>query len=147
MLGLITVNQLKIYMSEVMMMIITAKPILSQYAICLAVFVLLWNSVKILGSLVKEHDAASAGMKMLSRLVIGKRGEWSCRWPSPLAMKGEWKNNISSINCGNISAYKDVCALSWIKGWEARSFRWDSEWSHDSSSSQKVSVKVVWAPH
>lgn len=32
MLGLITVNQLKIYMSEVMMMIITAKPILSQYA-------------------------------------------------------------------------------------------------------------------
>lgn len=57
------------------MMIITANPILSQYAICLGFFVLLLNSVKILGSLVKEHDAASAGMKMLSRLVIGKRGE------------------------------------------------------------------------
>lgn len=38
-------------------------------------FLLLLNSVEILGSLVKEHDAASAGMKMLSRLVIGKRGE------------------------------------------------------------------------
>lgn len=75
MLGLITVNQLKIYMSAVMMMIITANPILSQYAICLGVFLLLLNSVEILGSLVKEHDAASAGMKMLSRLVIGKRGE------------------------------------------------------------------------
>lgn len=76
MLGLITVNQLKIYMSAVMMMmIITANPILSQYAICLGFFLLLLNSVEILGSLVKEHDAASAGMKMLSRLVIGKRGE------------------------------------------------------------------------
>lgn len=76
MLGLITVNQLKIYMSAVMMMIITANPILSQYAICLGFFfLLLLNSVEILASLVKEHDAASAGMKMLSRLVIGKRGE------------------------------------------------------------------------
>lgn len=38
MLGLITVNQLKIYMSAVMMMIITANPILSQYAIGLVFF-------------------------------------------------------------------------------------------------------------